>query len=305
MAVRAGSLLILLAMGLVWGLQVTMLKLSLSTGYGELQLMLITLLLVTVTYFAVLVARGGLFRFTWPRLKFFCTTALLGYLLPMAVILYASHTLAAGMLALIISTAPLFTFAAAFAGRTETISRMRLWAMLLGLLATTLVLWPEFEAPGYGEIGWLLLALVVPLCYGIESVYIDVRWPEGLDVFQIGFGEVAIAALMVLPLLAWQGEPIALDWAWDAGHAAILVYVFTGISEVVMYFHLIRTTGGVLVAFATPIALFGGIGWGMVVFGESHSAWVWVAVFVLLLSLALVGLDARGPKRHVDATHPS
>jgi len=305
MAASASSLIILLSMGLIWGLQVTMLKLSLSTGYGELQLILITLMLVALTYFGVLLARRGLFAFTWPRLKFFFVTALLGYLIPMATILYASHVLAAGMLALIISTAPLFTFAAAFVGRTEAISRLRLFALLLGLVATTLVLWPEFEAPGFGASGWLLFALLIPLCYGVESVYIDLRWPQGLDVFQIGFGEVVVAALMVLPLLAWQGEPLVIDWAWDAGHAAILVYVFTGISEVAMYFHLIRTTGGVLVAFATPVALFGGIGWGMVVFGESHSAWVWLAVFILFLSLALVGLDARGPKSHIDAAHPS
>lgn len=305
MAIRASSLIILLAMGLIWGLQVTMLKLSLSTGYSELQLILITLALVATTYFGVLLVRRGLFRFTLPRLKFFLITALLGYLVPMTAILHASHVLAAGMLALIISTAPLFTFAAAFLGRTEAISRLRISAMMLGLVATTLVLWPEIEGPGIGAAGWLLLALVIPLCYGIESVYIDVRWPEGLDVFQIGFGEVLVAAVLVLPLLAWQGEPLVFDWSWDAGHAAILVYAFTGISEVVMYFHLIRTTGGVLVAFATPVALFGGIGWGMVVFGESHSWWIWVAVLLLFLSLVLVGVDARGPKRHVDVAHLS
>ena len=102
---------------------------------------------------AILLARRGLYAFTWPRLKFFFVTALLGYLIPMATILYASNVLAAGMLALIISTAPLFTFAAAFFGRTEAISRLRLYALLLGLVATTLVLWPEFDAPGFGASG--------------------------------------------------------------------------------------------------------------------------------------------------------
>ena len=305
MAVPASAFLILLAMGLIWGLQVAMLKLSLSTGYSELQLILVSLMLVAVTYFCVLVVRRGLFSFTGSRLKFFLSTALLGYVIPLCAILYAGHTIAAGMLSLIISTAPLFTFAAAFLGGTEAISRLRMVAMALGFMATTLVLWPEFVTPGFGDIGWLLLMLLVPICYGVESVYIDFKWPEGLDVYQIGFGEVVVAAFLVIPLLIWQGEPLVFNWTWDTSHTAILVYSFTGISEVVMYFHLIRTTGGVLVAFATPVALFGGIGWGMLVFNESHSNWVWVAVAVLFISLVLVGVDARKPKQHVDVTHPS
>lgn len=301
--VRPLSILILVAMGTTWGLQVAMLKLALEAGYLETQVMLCVLMLVALAYLGILTLRGNLYRFTRQHLGFFAITAVLGYLVPMAATLYAARALTAGMLALLISLAPLFTFAAAALFRTEKISALRLLAMLLGIVAATIVLLPQTDLPDYGLLPWILLALLIPFCYGVESVYIDVKWPQGLDVLQVGFGEAVMAAILIVPLMLIRGEPLWFDWQWNPGSYAILIFAAGGVIEVVMYFWLIKTTGGVLVSFATFVSLFAGIGWGMLLFAESHPHWLWLAVSVLVVALLLVSLDAMQTKRRIDASH--
>ena len=298
------SILILLLMGTTWGLQVAMLKLALEAGYRETQVMLCVLLLVALVYFGILTARRRLYRMNWSRLRFFSITAVLGYLVPMGATLYAAQALSAGLLALLISTAPLFTFAAAAVFRTEKISPLRFVAMLLGCTAAALVLLPQTEMPGYGLLPWMLLALIIPFCYGVESVYIDVNWPDRLDVLQVGFGEALVAALLLVPLMLIRGEALLFEWRWNPGSYAILVFVACGVIEVVMYFYLIKTTGGVLVSFASFVSLFAGIAWGMLLFAESHGRWLWLAVIALVCALSLVSLDALRRRRRIDATHP-
>jgi drug/metabolite transporter (DMT)-like permease len=37
-----------------------------------------------------------------------------------------------------------------------------------------------------------------------------------------------------------------------------------------------------------------GVLWGMLIFGESHSAWIWGALTVMLAGVALVGQKSEG-----------
>ena len=78
---------------------------------------------------------------------------------------------------------------------------------------------------------------------------------------------------------------------WSLAETGILVFVVSGLIEVVLYFYIIQNTGGVLVSFSFFISLFAGIAWGMVIFGEGHGIIVWSAVGILLGSLGLLCFD--------------
>ena len=271
------SILLLVLMGATWGLQVAMLKLALGASYNEQQVILYTLVLVGVAYFVLLVIRKGLFRFDKTNIVFFVVTSILGYLIPMGATLVAARALPAGLLAFLVSMSPLFTFATAIILKTEKVSGFRLGALVFGSLAAIMVAWPEFRLPGYGALPWMAVGLLIPFCYGIESIYIDKFWPENLDVFQIGFGEVVFAIIILLPFMLFGDSPIFVPIDWNVSTLAVLIFAVCGLFEVVMYFHLIQTTGGVLVSFATFVSLFAGIGWGILIFNESHSSWIWIA----------------------------
>ncbi len=288
---RWWPLIVLLLMGMMWGLQFTMLKLAVERGRSELNVLLMALVLLSVVYAVLVAFRGRVFRPTREHLVFFVVIAILGYILPMGATLYAAPYLPAGIITLLASLSPLATFAVAIGLRTESVSSIRIWAMALGCVSALLVASPQVELPGHGSLVWMLLALVIPVCYGVESIYVSARWPKGLGVLELGLGEVLVAAILTLPLFFLFGEPASFGIGVSVADLAILIFVLCGVFEVLMYFWLIRVTGGVLVSFGTFVSLFAGIGWGMIVFSERHGPSVWLAVMVLVVALALVCLD--------------
>ena len=286
-------------MGMTWGLQFAMLKLAVERGRSELNVLLMALVLLSIVYAILVGLKGRTFRPTREHLVFFVIIAILGYILPMGATLYAAPYMPAGIITLLASLSPIATFAVAIGLRTEPVSRIRIGAMLLGCVSAVLVLGPEAELPGYGALGWMLLVLIIPVCYGVESIYVAARWPKGLGVLELGFGEALVAAVLALPLFFLFGDPGSFGIGVSVADLAILVFVLCGVFEVLMYFWLIRTTGGVLVSFGTFVSLFAGIGWGIVIFSESHGPAVWVAVLVLVAGLALVCLDTARSARRV------
>ena len=291
-------LIVLLLMGTLWGLQFAMLKLAVESGRSELNVLLMALVLISVVYAILVALRGRAIRVTRENVVFFVIIAVLGYILPMGATLYAAPHLPAGIITLFASLSPIATFAVAIGLRTEPVSRIRIGAMLLGCVSALLVLGPEAELPGYGAIGWMLLVLIVPLTYGVESIYVAARWPKGMGVLELGLGEAIVAAILTLPFFFLFGEPASFGIGFSVADLAIVVFVLCGIFEILMYFWLIRTTGGVLVTFGTFVSLFAGIAWGMVIFSERHGPPVWLAVAFLVGALALVCLDtARSARR--------
>ena len=288
---RLWPLMVLFLMGVLWGLQFTVLKLAVERGRAEMNVLMMALVLISVVYVVLVALRGRRFRLTPSRLWFFVVIGTLGYLLPMGATLYAAPYVAAGVLTLFASLAPMVTFAVALLLRTEPVSKARIGAMLLGCVAVVLVLAPEAGLLGHGAFGWMALALIIPFCYGVESIYVAARWPEGLGVLEVGLGEAMAAALLTLPFFLLFGEPFTFGAQSRVADLAVGVFVLCGILEVVMYFWLVRTTGGVLVSFGTFVSLFAGIGWGLLTFSETHGAPVWIAVLVLVAALALVSVD--------------
>ncbi len=282
--------------GAAWGTQFVMLKLAAEGGYDELTVLFIAMFLLSACYFVILLVRRSRFRLTVKSLEFFAITGLLGYALPLAATLHAAPHLPAGVITLMICFTPVISIAVALLARTERVSRTRLVAVALGMAAAVMVLAPQLSLPELGILEWMLLVGLVPLCYGIESIYVDRHWPEGFDIWQVGFGEAAAAMILVAPLVIVFGEPWP-EPTWTTAEAGIVVFSLIGLVEIVLYFWLINRTGGVLVNFCVFAALLAGIAWGIVLFGERHDMAVWGAAALLLAAMALLARETINEAR--------
>ena len=284
-------LFLLLIMGLAWGAEFSTLKLAIAGGHDEFTVLMVALVLISVAYFLILLFRRSLFRVTREIFVFLAITAMLGYLIPLLAALYAAPYLSAGIMTLIVSLTPVVTVSVALLLRTERVSFLRIASIGLGMVATWLVLAPETELPGRGVFAWMLLMAIVPICYGVESIYVSARWPGGLDAWQVGFGEAVVAIVLLLPAYAVFGDPTSIGLSWSLAETGIVLFVLSGLINIVLYFYIIQHTGGVLVSFGSFISLFVGIGWGMLIFSERHGMMVWFAVIVLIGALVLVCVD--------------
>ena len=277
----------LLLMGAAWGLEFSMLKLAAEAGFPGTGVLLVTLALVAAVLCAILTLRGGWFLPDGRTFVFLLVIALLGYVLPLLAALWAAPRVPAGTMTLIASFTPVVTVATALLLRTEAVSARRIVAVGLGLAAALLVLLPEASLPSGGSLIWLLVVFVVPLTYGVESVYVAVAWPQGIDPLQVATGQSLVTLVLLLPIHLAFGGAITYDPAWPAGQAAILVVAACVLVEVLLYFLIISRTGGVLVSFSMYLSLFAGIAWGWAIFGERLGAAVWLATAVLAAGLAL------------------
>ena len=285
---RATALALLLIMGAMWGLQFAMLKMAARGGYSDLAVLAMALILLSLIFAGIAAARGVPF---WPDRRmagFYLITSVLGYILPLFAVLYASATLGAGMLTLIASMSPVVAISVALALKTERVSPGRIAALVLGLVSVSLILIPQVDLGDLGAARWIAIGFVVPLCYGIEAIYISRRWPAGKTAIEVVTGQTIVATLLVVPVvLILEGMPTQPP---ELGRAelAVVIFVLAGVIESLIYFVLIRRTGGVYVNFASFISLFAGIGWGALLFAETLSVMAWSAVLALVASLVLV-----------------
>tara|TARA_B100000676_G_scaffold14190_1_gene12773 strand:+ start:2906 stop:3853 length:948 start_codon:yes stop_codon:yes gene_type:complete len=277
----------LIVMGAAWGLEFSMFKLAVEAGLPEIGILMVALVLVVVAFGAVIAWKHAWFRLNAEIIVFLIVVAVLGYVLPLLAALWAASHVGAGMMTLIASFTPIVTVATALLFRTEHVSLRRILAVTFGMIAGLMVLAPGVDLTGSRNFGWLLLVFVVPLTYGVESVYVWVKWPAGLSPLQIGAGQAAIALLGVIPLHLLTEPAMAYDPAWPVSQWAVILVGFLVLVEVFLYFAIIRDTGGVLVSFSFYISLFAGIAWGVTIFGEVFDWVTWIAVVALMIGLAL------------------
>ena len=287
------GLLLLLIMGTLWGLQFAMLKLATERGLSEIGTLMIALVLLSGVFLVVMVLRKEVMKPTAKLLLFFIWVALLGYVIPLMVALYAMQHVPAGIVTLMATLSPVVTIIAATAFRSEKVSFGQFAAVVMGAVAVLLVFWPELESPDYGNAYWLSLALLIPLCYGIESVWIAVFWPRGLNSLQVVTGETIVAAFMVAPVFFFFDNSTIQFVGWSVVELAVTVFVIAGVVESFIYFHLIERSGGVFVSFGNFVAMIAGIAWGILLFSEVHGVFVWFAVIAAMLSLLLATRNLR------------
>ena len=264
-----------------------MLKFAALSDLGEVNLLMATLVLLALVFSGYVVAKGEPLRFSSGWIVFLLFIALLGYVIPLGITLIVAPHITVGALSLVACLAPVVTILLALMLRSEPVSRSRKFALLLGLASVMLVLWPELRLPELGTTGWMLLALGIPLVYGIEPVIVDTRWPKDMTSSQLIAGEAIAAVIIMLPVYLMQENSSLFEIKFSAAAWPLVIFVIASVVETMLYFYLIKTTGGVFVSFGTFVSLVAGVAWGMVLFSERHNMYVWLAIAFLLSALFL------------------
>lgn len=286
--------LLLFVLGAAWGLQFAVLKIATESSLSELGILSVSMVLLAVVYALTLTFRRSWFRPRRRHLSFFVISSLFGFVLPLGGVVLVAEQLTAGIMVFYTEALiPVFTVAIVLTLGTERLSRRRLTAVALALIGVAIAVWPEQVFSSGNRLEGFLIALVVPLAYAIDGVYVAARWPEDLSAFQVVTGEAVTAAAILLPLwLLFEGAA-GLPQTMGTGEWAILAFVPVSYLEVYLYFYLLSTAGAVFVSFGCFVSLFAGFFWGLLLLGESHSPLVWLAVAVVSVALYLIVAERR------------
>lgn len=280
--------LALIAMGAGWGLTQPLTKIAVSTGYGHFGLIFWQLLIGAVVTGVVLALRGALPRLTRDRLPIVIVVALFGTLIPNTTSYQAAFHLPAGLMSIIIATVPMFAFPIALALGIDRFSARRMAGLSLGLAGVALIALPQGSLPDPAMLAFIPLALVAPLCYGVEGNAVNRMGMAGLSAVQLLFLSSATGLVAALPLALFSGQFIPPSGLLTGAGRALIGSALLHVSVYAGYVWLISRAGAVFAGQVAYLVTGFGVLWAMLFLGESYSGWVWAALAAMFAGLTLV-----------------
>lgn len=285
-AVQAVSLLFLC--GLLWGAMPMLSKVAGQVHAHPIGLSLMVNSIGAVTCLLLCWWRGVL---CWPShrdLKFFFTWAIMHSLLNQVMIYWLSNQMDAAVVSIFTVLEGLFIFAAAAALGLERASLLRCCGLMVGLLGMACLFATGQFANGKFTFVLLVVGLLIPLSYAAESIYMAARRPAAIDPLMAVamVMSCSVPLLLVTAFLTNDFMPVSFPLG-QSEWMAVLIMLATVFANLA-YFVLIRIAGAV---YAGQVAYFNalcGVGWGVVVLGETVSWSLMMAVVLIFLGLMLV-----------------
>lgn len=238
-------------------------------------------------------------------LRQYTVTSFLGIVVPVLTLTFAAGKLPAGVLALVIALTPALTYIFAFLLRIERFRWFSIGGVILGFAGVVLIVLPEESLPHPEMAGWLLAALVVPLAFATNNVFIASTRPVEAASPTLACGMLLAAAIITFPIMLiadgfyafWQA-PAAAQWGvvWAAAVQALVLYCL---------FEIIHRAGPVFFAQFNYVIVIAGFLWALAIFNENLSLWVWAALGVMIAGLVLAHAGtAQAMRKTVTTMEP-
>jgi len=278
---------VLIGMGVAWGASQSLGKMAVSTGYGFLGLIFWQLVVGAIVLGPICLLTGR-FRVGRGAMVFAVVIALIGTIIPNTAFYISVARLPAGIMSILIATVPLIAFPIALAMGMDRISGLRLAGLGCGIAGVALIALPAASLPSPAMVAYLPLAMVGPLFYAIESNVVARYGTAGMNAVQAMFVVSVTGAVMILPMVLATGQWIDPTQPWGRAEWALIAGSVAHAVAYASYIWLASQAGAVFASQTSYIVTGTGVIWAMVLLGERFSPWVWAALAVMLLGLALV-----------------
>lgn len=288
---------LLLFMGIVWGLSLALAKLATQSGGHPVGLAL------WQTFFGgTLLLTLSLMLRRPPKLKpevvhFNLVCGFVGITLPALGLYWSATHLPAGIVAIAFASMPMLTYVISAALGIERVEAVRILGVTIGLSAVLLMVLPEGSLPAPHLAPWVLVALAASVSMSTENVYIAARRPPDLDSIPLSCGRQLAGALFLAPLAFGTLTTIPVFTTWTTLQWAATGTAVTGAIAYTTLLYVIKTSGAVFASQTAYVITLSGVLWGMAIFGERHSLYIWGALGLMMLGLMLTLPRGNGVTR--------
>lgn len=231
---------------------------------------------------------GRIRLFNRSHIRHYFVVAMTGSAVPGVLYFAAGQHVPAGILAMTVALVPMLTYLTASLLRLDAWVLRRTFGILFGFAAVYLIIVPRAGLPDPAMIPWVLVALVSALSYTIENLYVDSRVPGNADMLILLTGASVIATLILLPLNLVAGTLLPLAMPWTITEYAIFSLALSNVVAYLMFLKLIKSAGAVFASQVGYLVTLAGVFWGIGLFAERHSIYVWIALVLMLLGIMLV-----------------
>ena len=285
--------LLLLLGGIAYGGMFSANKLAAGVAFPVFAYTFWIALFAGVALLIVGAACGTLPPVSRAHLKQYARLAVLAVMLPVLATAFAAHALPAGVITLVLTLVPGFTYLISFAVRLERFEALSLAGLALGAGGVLLIVLPDQGLPDSGAWVWMLVALVGAVAAAGSNVVAAAYRPPRTHSLALACGILLAAAVAMLPvMLATDGPYLFTDAGWPgiagmAWAAAIHCVTFYCFQEVT------RRAGAVFFAQFNYLVVAAGLFWALLLFDETLGLWVWAALACMVVGLWLVNTGAR------------
>jgi drug/metabolite transporter (DMT)-like permease len=279
---------LLLFLGIAWGGSFSLAKLAVEGGAHPLGVNYWqTLIGAAVLISYMLVTRQSL-PIGRNYLSFYLICGVLGSVVPGLLYFYAVIHISPGVLAITIATVPIMTYIAAILMKVERTSILRVFGVCCGVASILLLIVPTESLPDRSAVFWVFVAIAAAACYTGENLIIATRLPQGANAFVVLGGMLITATLIMTPFVFATNTFVPLSWPWDSSAWAIISLAVLGVVCYGLFIYLVIRAGPVFASQTAYIVTLSGVFWGILIFDEEHSLWIWVSLAAMLIALVLV-----------------
>ena len=288
MTIRFNLTLILLIVGVSWGLTAPLSKIAVSTGHHYLGLLIWQIIIMILSLGLIQIFRKKKLPLNLNCFWRYIVVALLGTILPNSIMYKAYFHLQSGIMSILVSIVPMIAFLLVLVLKMEKFEIRRFLGVLFGIFAIILIVFPKLDLGYLGEVGWILLALLSPLCYAIEGVWINKIGIAKLDPIEVILGASILGFFILMPIVALNGYWITPYRVWGPAEFAITASSLIHSLIYISYIWLIGKAGVIFASQVSYIYTASGIGFSIILLGEGYSLFVWAAVILMLMGLMMV-----------------
>ena len=249
----------------------------------------VTLSAILMAAFAFL--KGKFPRFDQGRAKHHFGIAFSYIVIPNAVIFYAAREVPTGYLSIVTVISALLTYLFALALRMEKVIWERALGIGLGFVGTLLLVLERNEFGQAVPLGWGLIALILPLALAVSNIWRQLYWPPQGTATSLAAG-MMISAVPLVWVLAFFTNSLVFP-AETSVYLILSAVTLAYVLYVVLVFEIIRLSGAVFIGQINYLIAAFGIITGSVVFGESLSVKLLLALILVFSGLSFVSFGRR------------
>ena len=278
----------LLVMGTAWGLSFSLGKVAVENGAKPFGVAQFQAMFAGIVLLFISVIRRKSIKHMKDKLGFIFCVAMLGAAIPSVLFYYAAPHVPAGVLSITVALIPLMTYGFSIPLKLETFSVVRVAGLVFGVIAICLIALPENSLPDSAALPWILIACISALCYAVENIILGFKSALTVGPMRLAMGMNLMAAVALLPITILTDSffspsfpPQNVDYA-IIGLGLITVVAYT------MFVLSVALFGSVFSSQVGYVVTLTGVFWGMFIFGESPSLWIWLSLCAMIIGLVLV-----------------
>ena len=278
------STLLLFVLSALWALHFSLVKLV-DADKNPLSILVPLLVVLTILFYFVLNFNNQLFKFTFRKSIFFTVAGIFAYVVPLYVEFLVAPKMDSGILVLIVSSVPVFTLIIVWIFRLLDVNLRLILGTFFGLVGISIIILGDTnKSVNY----WALLALIVPLSYSFDAIFMEKYWPNELNTFQVAFGE-CFASLVLLIIFNLLFDANFSEYIYWISLPSFWLLTFVTFIEISLFFYILKIRGAVFINLGSYLVMPAGFLWGFIIFGETFTLVKLVCTLLIISSIFLIG----------------